>query len=69
MRQEVEELRSEYVDIKAVQEKLIQRHKKFLLERDMNTNKHIMICGYVEKLNESEAQIAQIKKEAEDNLA
>ena len=64
----MEELKSEYTDIKAIQEKLILRHKQFLLERDMNTNKHILICGYVEKLNESEAEINRCKAQAKENL-
>lgn len=60
MRQEMEEMRSEQMDIKELQQKLIQRHKQFLLERDMNTNKHILICGYVEKLTFSEKEIARL---------
>ena len=63
MEQEMEELKDDQTDAIELQQKLIQQHKKLLIERDMSTNKQILICGCVEKLNKSEEEIKSLKQD------
>ena len=63
----MEELKDGQADVRELQQKLLQRHKKLLIERDMSTNKQILICGYVEKLNKSEEEIKTLQQDLEQS--